>query len=91
MEQDTVKVVKRTTGLVLILAVVAGLIGILLWFFGSPWGASDAQKAVQAYVAQTYPDQGLEVEKAEYRLSTRGYQARGRRIKKKKMYFLPSR
>ena len=37
MEQDTVKVVKRTTGLVLILSVVAGLIGILLWFFGSPW------------------------------------------------------
>lgn len=56
MEQDTVKVVKRTTGLVLILAVVAGLIGILLWFFGSPWGASGAQKAVQAYVAQTYPE-----------------------------------
>ena len=90
MEQDTVKVVKRTTGLVLILSVVAGLIGILLWFFGSPWGASGAQKAVQAYVAQTYPDQGLEVEKAEYRLSTRGYQARVE-DKEKEDVFLPSR
>ena len=90
MEQDTVKVVKRTTGLVLILAVVAGFIGILLWFFGSPWGASDAQKAVQAYVAQTYPDQGLEVEKAEYRLSTRGYQARVEDKEKEDVFFTVS-
>ena len=90
MEQDTVKVVKRTTGLVLILAVVAGLIGILLWLFGSPWGASDAQKAVQAYVAQIYPDQGLEVEKAEYRLSTRGYQARVEDKEKEDVFFTVS-
>ena len=45
MEQDTVKVVKRTIGLVLILAAAMGIAGILLEIFGSPWGASGAQKA----------------------------------------------
>ena len=48
MEQDTVKVVKRTIGLVLILAAAMGIAGILLEIFGSPWGASGAQKAAQA-------------------------------------------
>ena len=36
MEQDTVKVVKRTIGLVLILAAAMGIAGILLEIFGSP-------------------------------------------------------
>ena len=48
MEQDTVKVVKHTIGLVLILAAAMGIAGILLEIFGSPWGASGAQKAAQA-------------------------------------------
>ena len=63
MEQDTVKVVKRTIGLVLILAAAMGIAGILLEIFGSPWGASGAQKAAQAYVEQTYPEQEFQVDK----------------------------
>lgn len=44
MEQDTVKVVKRTIGLVLILAAAMGIAGILLEIFGSPWGASGRRR-----------------------------------------------
>lgn len=44
MEQDTVKVVKHTIGLVLILAAAMGIAGILLEIFGSPWGASGRRR-----------------------------------------------
>lgn len=75
MEQDTIKIVKRTVGLLLLLAAAAGIGGALLWFFGSPWAASAAQKDIQAYVQLSYPGRELEIEKARYDLSTRGYQA----------------
>ncbi len=75
MEQDTVKIVKRTVGLVLLFLVVAGIAGALLWFFGSPWDASGAEKQITAYLQQQYPGQSWEVEKPRYDLSTHGYRA----------------
>ena len=87
MEQDTVKVVKRTIGLVLILAAAMGIAGILLEIFGSPWGASGAQKAAQAYVEQTYPEQEFQVDKAAYSLSVRGYEARVEHAQKEDVFF----
>ena len=87
MEQDTVKVVKRTIGLVLILAAAMGIAGILLEFFGSPWGASGAQKAAQAYVEQTYPEQEFQVDKAAYSLSVHGYEARVEHAQKEDVFF----
>lgn len=78
MEQDTVKVVKHTIGLVLILAAAMGIAGILLEIFGSPWGASGAQKAAQAYVEQTYPEREFQVDKAAYSLSVHGYEGASR-------------
>ena len=87
MEQDTVKVVKRTIGLVLILAAAMGIAGILLEIFGSPWGASGAQKAAQAYVEQTYPEQEFQVDKAAYSLSVHGYEARVEHAQKEDVFF----
>lgn len=75
MEQDTIKIVKRTVGLLLLLAAAAGIGGALLWYFGSPWAASAAQKDIQAYVQLSYPGQELTIGKARYDLSTHGYQA----------------
>ena len=75
MEQDTVKIVKRTVGLLLILVLAAGIAGVLLWRFGSPWGASGAQKDIQDYVEQTYSGRNLKVGRVSYNLATRGYQA----------------
>lgn len=73
MEQDTVKVVKRTIGLVLILAAAMGIAGILLEIFGSPWGASwGAEGWPMAYVEQIYPEQEFQVDKAAYSLSVHG-------------------
>ena len=87
MEQDTVKVVKRTIGLVLILAAAMGIAGILMEIFGSPWGASGAQKAAQAYVEQTYPEQEFQVDKAAYSLSVHGYEARVEHAQKEDVFF----
>ena len=72
MEQDTIKIVKRTVGLLLLLAAAAGIGGALLWYFGSPWAASAAQKDIQAYVQLSYPGQELEIGKARYDLSKIG-------------------
>ena len=81
------KVVKRTIGLVLILAAAMGIAGILLEIFGSPWGASGAQKAAQAYVEQTYPEQEFQVDKAAYSLSVHGYEARVEHAQKEDVFF----
>lgn len=75
MEQDTIKIVKRTVGLLLLLAVAAGTAGVLLWFFGSPWAAAAAERDIQAYVQLSYPGRNLEIGKADYNLSIHGYQA----------------
>ncbi|MDD3192788.1 MAG: hypothetical protein PHE47_02905 [Oscillospiraceae bacterium] len=87
MEQDTVKMIKRTIGLTLALVVAAGVIGALLWFFGSPWGCSGAEKQIEAYVAQTYPDQSLTVEKAVYDLPSHGYRAQVEDTAQKDAFF----
>ena len=54
MQQDTVKIVTRTVGIVLALAVltVAGL--ILKWYYGTPWAASDAAEIAQSYIDEHY-------------------------------------
>lgn len=75
MEQDTIKIIKRTVGLLLLLAFAAAAGGAALWFFGSPWDAAAAQKDIQAYVQLSYPDKELEIQKASYNLSSHGYQA----------------
>lgn len=59
MEQDTVKVVKRTIGLVLILAAAMGIAGILLEIFGSPWGASRGAEGCPGICRTNLPGAGV--------------------------------
>ena len=73
MQQDTVKIVTRTVGIVLALAVltVAGL--ILKWYYGTPWAASDAAEIAQSYIDEHYSRLNLTLGEPQYHLATRGY------------------
>lgn len=74
MEQDTVRIMKRTVGLILLTGIAFCTGAALMWFFGSPWDRSGADQTVADYLSKQYPKTQLTATRAQFDASSRSYQ-----------------
>ena len=87
MQKDTVKIVTRTVGLVLLLLILTTAALIAKWYYGTPWEASDAAEIAQSYIETNYKRLNLQLDEPQYHLASRGYLVRAAHPTQKDVQF----